>query len=119
MLKIILNRIAVFFFRTIPSFFFCLVSGIKYNKTYYIVGKLRVIKKSRLKCAYIGRGNGTLLIGNGFRCNNLIKSNSIGLIQPCVFNISYPGSAIVIGDNVGISGSTLSAKKFIKLGTTF
>ena len=60
--------------------------------------------------------NGTLQIGSDFKCNNKVKSNSIGLIQPCVFNISTPGSRIIIGDNVGISGSTICATESVSIG---
>lgn len=60
--------------------------------------------------------NGTIQIGSHFKCNNKVKSNSIGLIQPCVFNINTPGSRIVIGDNVGISGSTICAAKSVTIG---
>ena len=60
--------------------------------------------------------NGSLTIGNGFKCNNKVTSNSIGLIQPCVFNIATARAEIVIGNNVGISGSTINATKSIKIG---
>lgn len=60
--------------------------------------------------------NGTLAIGKNFKCNNKIKSNSIGLIQPCVFNIATAGAEILIGNNVGISGATINATKSIKIG---
>ena len=63
-----------------------------------------------------GEKNGRLVIGKNFKCNNKIKSNSIGLIQPCVFNIATAGAEIVIGNNVGISGSTINATKSIKIG---
>ena len=43
-------------------------------------------------------------------------SNSVGLIQPCVFNISAPGSHIQIGNNVGVSGSTICAAQSITIG---
>ena len=33
----------------------------------------------------------------------------MGLIQPCVFNISTERSEIIIGNNVGISGSSIKA----------
>jgi len=60
--------------------------------------------------------NGKIVIGKNFKCNNKIKSNSIGLIQPCIFNIATPDSRIVIGDNVGISGSTICATKCVTIG---
>ena len=45
-----------------------------------------------------------------------MSSNEIGLIQPCIFNIATTGSKIVIGDNVGISGSTICASKSVTIG---
>lgn len=60
--------------------------------------------------------NGKMSIGKNFKCNNKVTSNSIGLIQPCVFNIETPGSRILIGDNVGISGSTICATKSVTIG---
>ena len=60
--------------------------------------------------------NGKLIIGKYFSCNNKTTSNSIGLIQPCVFNISSTGSRIIIGENVGISGSTICASKSVTIG---
>lgn len=52
---------------------------------------------------------GRLVIGESFICNNKVNSNSIGTIQPCVFNIAIDGSFIKIGNNVGISGSTINS----------
>ena len=49
-------------------------------------------------------------------CNNTVTSNSLGLIQPCVFNISYPESKLIIGDNVGISGSSICASVGVTIG---
>ena len=47
---------------------------------------------------------------------NTPQYNSIGTIQPCVFNYSKPNSIIEIGDNVGISGSTINATTKITIG---
>ena len=54
--------------------------------------------------------------GEFYEAEIQICSNSLGLIQPCVFNISSPGSMLAIGNNVGISGSTLCASKSIIIG---
>ena len=43
-------------------------------------------------------------------------SNSVGIFQPCFFNISASGSKIIIGNNVGISGSTINATTSITIG---
>lgn len=100
----------------LPSFYYSVISGIKYNPTNIIVGKIHVIRKNRLLVYIIKQNNGLLSIGNNFKCNNKIDSNSIGLIQPCVFNISTPDSKIIIGNNVGISGSTINATTTITIG---
>ncbi|MBQ2852690.1 MAG: acyltransferase [Bacteroidales bacterium] len=80
------------------------------------IGVVKIIKKNKLICLLTKRKNGELIIGKNFKCINKIKSNSIGLIQPCIFNISTPNSKIIIGDNVGISGSTICATTSITIG---
>lgn len=80
------------------------------------MGGLKIIKKNKLICLLTKTKNGELIIRNNFKCNNKIKSNSIGLIQPCIFNISAPNSRIIIGDNVGISGSTICATTSVTIG---
>ena len=103
-------------FVSLPSFINSLRSGIRFNPTHQIVGKIRMIKKYRLLCLLTHSENGRLIIGDNFKCNNKVTSNSIGLIQPCVFNIATPGSRIIIGNNVGISGSTINATTTITIG---
>ena len=105
MLKYIYNLI----FLIIPSLFYQLFSGLKLNATNKLVGGIKIIKKNFLIRLLSKSKNGELIIGNEFKCNNKIKSNSIGLIQPCIFNISTSGSKIIIGNNVGISGSSINA----------
>lgn len=99
-----------------PSFINSLRSGIPFNPTSQIVGRIRIIKKGLFARLLTHSQNGQIIIGNGFKCNNNITSNSIGLIQPCVFNISHRGSSIIIGNNVGISGSTINATTTITIG---
>ena len=105
-----------FLVQELPSFWYCLLSGIKYQKGYRVKGRIRVIKRSWFNCLYFRSPNGVLQIGKGLKCNNKITSNSIGLIQPTVFNIATSGSRIVIGDNVGISGSTICAAESVTIG---
>ena len=101
----------------ITTLYYCIRSGIEYDSSYQIKGCPKVNKgnflKRLLKYPAIG---GELIIGKDFKCNNKMKSNSIGLIQPCLFNILTKGSKIIIGNNVGISGSTLSAIQSITIG---
>ena len=115
-MKPIFKKLYRLFFAVLPSMCNSIRSGIPFDSTHRIVGKIRLIKKGWLLRILTKTANGTLTIGNGFKCNNKVTSNSIGLIQPCVFNIATAGAEIVIGDNVGISGSTINATKSIKIG---
>lgn len=105
-----------FFTVSLPTLWACLISGLKYNNTWIVRGRVVIIRRNWMMQKLLHMPNGTLTIGKGFKCNNKIKSNSIGLIQPCVFNIMTTGSQIVIGDNVGISGSTICARNQIVIG---
>lgn len=108
-MKKILKPIYNLLFQILPSLFYQLTSGIKLNTSNKLVGWVKIIKKNRLTCLLTKSQNGKLIIGNDFKCNNKLKSNSIGLIQPCIFNISTPNSKIIIGNNVGISDSSINA----------
>ena len=102
-----------FFFVMIPTFIYCILSGLPFNNTWNIKGKPVIIKRKWYERCIKKHTGGTLEIGDHFTCNNKINSNSIGLIQPCVFDIAIDGSVIKIGNNVGISGSTINASKLI------
>lgn len=115
-MKSYLKKFYKLFFEILPTFCNSMRSGISFDSTHRIVGRIRIIKKSWFIRLMTGEKNGTIIIGKNFKCNNKIKSNSIGLIQPCVFNMATAGTEIVIGDNVGISGSTINATKSIKIG---
>ena len=102
--------------KTIPSRWYCILSGLHYQKGWLIRGKIFIIKKSWFNRLVLHSPNGTLQIGERFSCNSIIKSNSIGLIQPTVLNISSEGSVLTIGNNVGISGSTICASVSVTIG---
>lgn len=104
------------FFNIIPTLFYCLLSGVKFNKTWKVNGRFYVNRGSFLFKLYSGDKCGTMRIGNDFICNNRLTSNSVGIFQPCFFNISSHESKIIIGNNVGISGSTINATTSITIG---
>lgn len=114
--KRFLKDIFNLFFYTVPSLLYSLMDGIPLSANNRVLGRARIIKKSKIICLLTKSKNGKIIIGTKFKCNNKIKSNSIGLIQPCVFNISTQGSKIIIGNNVGISGSTINATTTITIG---
>lgn len=111
-----LKSIFYFFSRRIPTFFYCVLSGLGYDYSWRVCGCPKVIKRSLFSKIVSGKKGGTISIGKNFTCLNKVDSNSIGLIQPCLFNYGMDGSEIKIGDNVGISGSTLNATLSIKIG---
>ena len=114
-MKPILKFVYNLFFILFPSIYYQLLSGIRLNFYNQIVGRIKFIKKNWFMRIITQSSNGKLILGNNFKCNNKIKSNSIGLIQPCIFNISTSGSKIIIGNNVGISGSSINATTTITI----
>ena len=99
----------------VKTFINCVRSGIGYDPTWVVKGK--PIYKSPYGLASLGSHQmGGVKIGKFFKCFNKVDSNSLGLIQPCLFNIVFRGKSITIGDNVGISGATLCAVEDIHIG---
>ena len=104
-------------FKSIPTWIFCMRSGLKYDSSWEMNGRCFVGKSSwllRKKHPEIKKGQ--LIIGDYFSCNNKLTSNSVGIFQPCFFNISASDSKIIIGNHVGISGSTINATTSITIG---
>lgn len=93
----------------LPTFFWCFISGFPFDSTWRIKGRAYIIKRKWYDRYFRGLKGGKIVIGKSFCCNNAITSNTIGLIQPCVFDIVDENSSIIIGNNVGISGSTINA----------
>lgn len=113
--NILLNYIYCLFYVLIPSYINCKRAGLTFKKTWKIVGKPVIIKRQWYERLFKKHNGGMLKIGDSFTCNNIIDSNSLGIIQPCVFNIAIDNSLIKIGNNVGISGSTINAATTITI----
>lgn len=99
----------------VGTFYWCLRSGIKYDSSWTVDGRIHIIRH-RLLNFYKKRPSGELIIGKSFQCHNKFTTNSIGLIQPCLFNVSESGARLEIGNNVGISGSTIVATTCVIIG---
>lgn len=103
--------------KKIPTWWYCILAGFKYNKTWSIKGRIYVNRKPwYVKLKYPDECDGTISIGDYFTCNNSLTSNSIGVFQPCFFNV-YGGGNISIGDHVGISGCTINSTTKISIGS--
>ena len=63
-----------------------------------------------------GRGS-SIVIGRGFIACSDLKHNSLGVFQPVIIKTVGHGAKITIGDDVGMSGCTLSAATSITIGS--
>lgn len=98
------------------TFVNCVLSRFPYDPSWTVVGRPVVIKMPFYVALLRHLTPGQLIIGKKFHCSNIPSANSIGTIQQCVFNYAKSGSIIRIGDNVGITGSTINASKSITIG---
>jgi acetyltransferase-like isoleucine patch superfamily enzyme len=57
-----------------------------------------------------------LFIGNAFKATSSWRHNSIGVFQPVILKTVRPTAILRIGNNVGISGSTISSTTSIFIG---
>lgn len=79
---------------------------IKYGKNLLLKGVPVIFNKS---CA-------TMTIGDNVTVKSSFLSNLVGLYSRTIIVTRAPGAEIVIGDNVGISGATIYARKSIHIG---
>jgi acetyltransferase-like isoleucine patch superfamily enzyme len=104
-----LYRIFIKYKIQIQTYIKCKKVKLPYNKTWEIYGKF-----------YIKRPNlfhkrPRILIGNNLLLQAKLTRNSFGIIQPNYFYLGV-GAELIIGNNVGISGSTISASDSIRIG---
>lgn len=112
-----MGKIYKLLFKSVPTWWYCLCSGLPFDRTWELNGRCFVGRSSwLLRMKHHEIKVGIITIGKNFHCNNRFTSNSVGLIQPCFFNIYESDSCISIGDNVGISGSTINATTSITIG---
>lgn len=109
----ILYKLYHIFYGIIPTLIWCVISGLPFDTSWRINGRPYIIKRKWYDRIFRGLKGGKLVIGKNFGCNNSLTSNTIGLIQPCIFDIVEENSQIIIGNNVGISGSTINATKSV------
>lgn len=104
-------------FTIIRTWIICMRSGLPFDGSWFIGGGKIIVKRTPWYYSHFYHLiPGKLVIGKNFRCANSSTYNSIGVIQPCLFNVSQANSCIEIGDNVGISGTTINASTLVKIG---
>lgn len=63
---------------------------------------------------YVKINNGRMFIGDNFKINNGYVSNVIGRQQRCIFSVK--GGELKIGDNVGMSASSIVCRDKVTIG---
>lgn len=96
--------------KKIRTFYYCCRAGIKYNKTWTITKRMYIIRPN------LFHQRSTVIIGDNFTAQGDIKWNPFGIIQPVALNVRTPGAKIIIGNDVGISGSSISASTAVTVG---
>ena len=93
-----------------------------------LIVKWRLFSNNVVYSSFLSRGvpyintlNGSLYLGKNFAMNNGLDGNQIGYNTPCIFRCD--NGNIYIGDNVGMSQTTIIAKganinigNYVKLG---
>ena len=82
------------------------LSKVKYGKNLLLKGTPVIYNKSGAE----------LTIGDGVTIKSSFLSNLVGLYSRTIIVTRAPGAYIRIGDNVGISGATIYARKGIEIG---
>lgn len=59
---------------------------------------------------------GAIKVGHDFKAVSMARHNSIGVLQRVTLKALGPEGTIEVGNNVGISGATISARKRISIG---
>src|ERR1041385_1382218 len=74
------------------------------------------------RCQILGRpivsiaSGGRITIGDRVRLYSSLRGNPLGCFQPCVLRALAPGSRLVLGSGVGLSGTVICAGASIEVG---
>jgi acetyltransferase-like isoleucine patch superfamily enzyme len=63
------------------------------------------------------RGGGKIKIGERFAAHSRSKGNSIGVFQPVIVTAWGRLAEVIIGDDVGLSGCSITAENRIRIGS--
>lgn len=96
-------------YRSILTYYYAFRAGLPYDKTWIITKRMYVIRPN------LFHDQGEIIIGRYFQAQGDLKQNLFGIIQPVVLQVGSLAK-LHIGENVGISGSTISATQEITIG---
>jgi acetyltransferase-like isoleucine patch superfamily enzyme len=86
--------------------YWCWTQGIRYRRGWRLCGKP----------LFRQRSGGVIHIGDRFTAHSRSEGNSIGVFQPVMITAWGAGSIVEIGDDVGVSGCSITAVKRIHIG---
>src|SRR5882672_1162285 len=96
-------------FRQWPSFLWRIegrLKGVEFQ------GRCEILGRPIISVAHSGR----MVIGDGVRLYSALRANPLGCFQPCVLRAMAPGSHLVLGRGVGLSGTVMCAARAIEVG---
>jgi len=106
--SILLGRI-IGALRRVPSIFWrweALIKGVE------LQGKVELLGRPMISVAHDSR----LIVGDGVRLYSAKRANPLGCFQACVLRTLVPGAELILGPNVGLSGTVLCAARSIRVG---
>jgi len=86
---------------------FLKIKGVEIGKTVALYGFPRVNRTN----------GGKIIIGNNVALCSTCEGNPLGVNHRVILSVIYPESEIVIGNDTGISGTTICAAKSVKIGS--
>jgi acetyltransferase-like isoleucine patch superfamily enzyme len=89
------------------NWFWCAMSGVDWHWGWQLKG----FPKFR------ARNGGRIRIGKRFAAHSRSKGNSIGVFQPVIITAWGRLAEVIIGDDVGLSGCSITAENSIKIGS--
>lgn len=96
-------------YRSICTRYYAFRAGLPYDGTWTISKRMYVVRPNMF------HDQGEIKIGHYFHAQGNLKQNLFGIIQPVILQVGV-SAKLYIGENVGISGSTISATQKIVIG---
>jgi acetyltransferase-like isoleucine patch superfamily enzyme len=99
--------LAIPYWLSIPQqWFWCASQGVQWHYGWRLSGRP----------VFRQRDGGRVVIGQRFSARSKSEGNSIGVFQPVIITAWGPESLVVIGDDVGISGCSITALQRVAIG---
>jgi acetyltransferase-like isoleucine patch superfamily enzyme len=91
---------------SIPAIIYLKLWGVKFGKNLKVYGMPIIRKNKRAK----------IVIGNNVTLTSKSTVNTVGITNPCILVCNGERAEIIIGDDTGLSGIVINARRSIKIG---